>query len=156
MVVGSGASLSPTGTGTVTASSLSGPFGIPVSAVVATLESTATSTYTDLITLGPAVTATVSASGRALVTLTAELNNNQNNRLCSMAFEVSGATPTIAASDTQALRMHSSSGATVAQLSATYLVTGLTAGNNTFTSKYKNDIAGTCTFANRNIIIIPY
>ena len=40
------------------------------------------------------------------------------------------------------------------QASATYLVSGLTAGSNTFTAKYRVD-ASTGTFVNRNIIVIP-
>ena len=124
-----------------------------VSSVVATSETTTSTTYTDLTTPGPAVTATVSA-GQALVTLTAELSNTNKDKLCSMAFEVSGAT-TIAVSDAQSLRSHTSVSAAVAQTSATYLVTGLNAGSNTFTAKYKRN-SNTCTFANRNIIVIPY
>ncbi|MBI3358540.1 MAG: hypothetical protein HY037_02980 [Nitrospirae bacterium] len=44
--------------------------------------------------------------------------------------------------------------ADTAQVSATFYVTGLTAGSNTFTAKYKTS-AGTATFVNRNIVVIP-
>lgn len=154
MTVGSGASLLTAGTGTIAATSLSGPFGIPVSAVVATSETTTSTAYTDLTTLGPSVTVTVSSTGKALVTLTSSLSNTNNNRLCFAGFAVTGAT-VVPASDAQAI-LHTTSGPNSAmQLSATYLVTGLNAGSNTLTAKYRAS-ANTCGFANRNIIVIPY
>ena len=154
MVVGTGASIGATGTGTIAATSLSGPFGIPVSVVVATSETTTSTTYADLATVGPAVTGTVSSSGKALVTLTAQLSNSNNNRLCFMGFAVSGAT-TVAAADAQAILYTSSAGNANAQMSATYLVNGLVAGSNTFTAKYRAS-NNTCTFLNRNMIVTPY
>ena len=42
----------------------------------------------------------------------------------------------------------------VHQASATYFVTGLTAGSNVFTAKYDVS-AGTGTFANRTIVVVP-
>jgi len=44
-------------------------------------------------------------------------------------------------------------GTAVIQASATYFVSGLTAGSNTFTAKYRG--TNTCTFANRKIVVIP-
>jgi hypothetical protein len=74
-----------------------------------------------------------------------------------MGFAVSGAT-TLAASDAQSLVAGILGGGGAPrpdmQGSATYLVTGLTAGSNTFTAKYRVD-GSTGTFANRNIIVIP-
>jgi len=98
---------------------------------------------------------TVTASGlAALVTVTGQLSNSTNNRLCYMSFAVSGAT-TVAASDATAILYNTSVANTAAQMSATYLVTGLTSGSNTFTAKYRAS-ANTCTFVNRNIIVTPY
>ena len=76
-----------------------------------------------------------------------------------MGFAVSGAT-TVASSDTRVLLSATTKDAAV-QASATYLVTGLTAGSNTFRAEYRNDTtadltAATCTFADRSIIVIPY
>ena len=68
-----------------------------------------------------------------------------------MGFAVTVAT-TVAAVDTQALEKTNTD---PAQMSATHLVTGLTAGSNTFTAKYKSS-SSTCTFVNRNIIVTPY
>ena len=113
-----------------------------------------TGSTADLATVGPAVTVTVSSTGQTLVTITAELFNSTNNGICFMGFAVSGAT-TLAASNTQALRFQSPAANGRAQMSATYLVTGLTSGSNTFTAMYRA-VANTCTFLNRNIIVIPY
>ncbi|PYS06277.1 MAG: hypothetical protein DMG17_32635 [Acidobacteria bacterium] len=68
-----------------------------------------------------------------------------------MGFAVSGST-TVAAADEQTVM---NTGTSAIQESATYLVTGLTAGSNTFTAKYKAG-SNTCTFLNRNIIVTPH
>jgi fructose-specific phosphotransferase system IIC component len=113
-------------------------------------------TFGDLATAGPSASATITSSGKALVILTAKMSNSSNSQSI-MGFAVSGAT-TLSASDAQSLVAGILGGASSPQPdmqgSATYLVTGLTAGSNTFTAKYR--ISGnTGTFANRNIIVIP-
>ena len=154
MVVGSGATLSVTGTGAITATSLS-VFGVPISGVVATSETTTSTSYADLATVGPSATVTVSSSGqKALVTLTARLSNTNANRQCFVAFAVTGAT-IVAASDAQAVLETTPVANRPVQMSATYLVTGLTSGSNTFTAKYRAS-NNTCTFVNRNIIVTPF
>ena len=119
---------------------------------MATAQTTASTTYTDLTTAGPAVTVTIPASGKALVTLTSLIDNTNADKDNFMAFAVSGNT-TLAASDATALRWSGKNGDGM-QFSATYLVTGLTAGSNTFTAKYRTS-ANTATFTNRSIIVIP-
>ena len=91
------------------------------------------------------------------MTITAKISNSNGGggKICYMAFAVSGTT-TIAAVDAQSVTSSSGNSNDAYQLSATYLVTGLTAGNNNiFTAKYKAG-ANTCNFANRNIIVTPY
>jgi len=132
---------------------------VPSAAVVAASQSTTSGTYTNLATTGPAVTVNISSNGKALVTMTVQSSDDYNDG-CNMAFAISGNT-TVAASDTQSLDILSYSGVEV-QASATYLVTGLAAGSNTFTALYKlspqavDDGGDTCTFLNRNIIVTPY
>ena len=71
-----------------------------------------------------------------------------------MGFAISGAT-TRAASDTQAFSVRGRQpGSLAAQGSATFYVTGLTAGSTTFTAKY-DVTGGTGTFVNRTIIVVP-
>jgi len=122
----------------------------PSGATVATSEATSSTTYTDLTTSGPAVTVTVSST-KALVTVTTRLSGGNGGATCFMGFAVSGST-TVAAADTQSLDQEGSS--LISQKSAIYLVTGLTAGSNTFTAKYKG--GSSCTYANRNIIVTPH
>ena len=127
---------------------------VPTTAVVVTSQTTTSTSYTDLATAGPAVTAVVSPSGSVLIMLTAKLSNSNANRTCWMGFAVSGAT-TVAAADAQSLNFISANADASAQFTATYLITGLTAGSNTFTAKYKAS-NNACTFVNRSITITPY
>jgi hypothetical protein len=121
---------------------------------VATSQTTTSTSYTDLATAGPAVTVTIPSSGKALVTLTGSLTNNANAAQSNMGFAVSGAT-TQAASDTQALVVKSGGNQFIlVQGSATFFLSGLTPGSNTFTAKYRVS-AGTGTFVNRTIIVVP-
>jgi hypothetical protein len=124
---------------------------VPSSATVATSETTTSTSYTSLTTSGPAVTVSVSAVGTALVTLTVSISNNNDSQSCYMGFGTGDSTT---ASDTTALRWTGHHNDTL-QISATYLVTGLSAGSNTFTAYYRAG-ANTCTYANRSIIVIPY
>ena len=118
------------------------------SAVVATSQSTTSTSYTDLATSGPAVTVTTGT--KALVILSAKVNGNASGDTAFMSFAVSGAT-TISAADTIALGSNDTSSARPYQSSFATRVT-LTAGSNTFTAKYR--AATNATFANREIIVI--
>jgi hypothetical protein len=111
--------------------------------------------YTDLATSGPTVTVTVSSSGKAMVTLTAYQSVTGPDNSCFMGFAVSG-TSAVAASDTQSLQAYSESGTVQSRTSASYLVTGLNPGINTFTAKYRSSAGINCTFASRNIIVTAY
>jgi hypothetical protein len=123
-------------------------------AVVATGESRANSAYGDLTTGGPSVT--VSVNSAALVIMTSRLSSNTRG-ICSMSFEAtSSGGPNIAASDDRSLVGSDQHENYPLQASATYLVTGLSAGSYTFTAKYKSNAASvSCTFTSRNIIVIP-
>lgn len=122
-------------------------------ATVATSQTTASGTYTDLATAGPSVTLTTTT--KALVIVTAYLTGNVGAEEYFMSFAVSGAT-TIAAADTQALRIDISTANEGTQMSAVYPVT-LTAGSNTFTAKYRRGgPAGTLTASDRSLTVITY
>jgi hypothetical protein len=126
----------------------------PSGGTIATSETTTSLTYTDLTTSGPAVTVAVSAVGKALVTVTSTQSTSSSGADCFMGFAVSGAT-TASPSDSQAQQMTFAKSAVSATNSATYLVTGLATGNNTFTAKYRSGSVD-CSFANRNIMVTPY
>ena len=118
---------------------------------MATSQSSTSLTYAALATAGPAVTVTIPASGHALVTLTVKASNAIAADFSYMGFAVSGST-TLPATEAQSFVFEGKTSRT--QASATYLVTGLTAGSNTFTAEYKVN-ASTGTWANRSIIVIP-
>lgn len=115
---------------------------------VSTDESTTSATYADLSTV-QSVTINVPSSGVVFVTWSMGIYNVAAVMRCSVA--VSGNT-TVSASDNYSLRSDS---ATFTSLSSTStLITGLTAGSNTFTLKFKTG-SGTARFFERRITVIP-
>jgi len=116
-------------------------------ALVATNQSTTSSSYVDLTTPGPAITITTGT--QAVIGLVGKLANATGGNISHMGFAISGAT-TLAAADETAIDFESSAAADEVQCSLVQVVTGLTAGNNTFTAKYKAN-AGTAFFTNRQI-----
>jgi len=122
------------------------------SASVATQQSTTTTTYTDLATSGPAVTVTTGT--KALVFLRAELQNNTIGNASHMSFAVSGAS-TVSASDGKALsyRPSGTNGQQLQTAGTAIYISGLTAGSNTFTAKYRAANA-TASFQYREITVI--
>ena len=132
------------------------PGGFPASATatVATSQTTTSLSFVDLATAGPAVT--VATGTKALVTVTAFSQGGGNGQGASMGFAVSGAT-TVAAADASAFRNEPNGGGVMApaiRYSATNLITGLTAGSNVFTAKYKALSGGAAEFKNRDISVI--
>lgn len=115
------------------------------------LVGTSSTSYTDLAgSAGPAVTVTTGTS--AVVAVQAFMQSNTSFDTCYMAYAVSGAT-TIAAGD-NGLIFNSPSSGVFAQWASVALITGLTAGSNVFTAKYRAS-AGIASFANRNIAVWP-
>lgn len=103
----------------------------PKSASVATQEATSSTSYVDLTTPGPAVTVLTGTS--ALITIATSAFLTSATVPAHMSVAVSGAT-SLAAADAQSAEQSSQNGFSV---SRTYLLTGLTAGSNTFTAKYR-------------------
>ena len=143
-------------TGATGAAGTSGAIGAK-GAVVSTSVSTTSTSYTDLSnSSGPFVSVTVPASGTVLVTVTGGIASNYNGEMGYMGFAISGAS-TASASDARSLRWTGRNETETFQASATFYVTGLTAGTTNFTAKYRTESGGThnSTFSNRNIIVIP-
>jgi hypothetical protein len=123
------------------------------SATVATDQSTTSSTFADLTTAGPAVTITTGT--KALIIITAEMTVSANKGGAA-GYAVSGAT-TIAATDTTAIKMRETGGATSFnnRVSVASRLSTLTAGSNTFTMKYRTTSGGdAANFLNREILVI--
>jgi hypothetical protein len=105
--------------------------------------------------MGPEVTVAIPPSGNALVTLTAQVTKLSPEQSSAMGFEVSGMT-TMVASDKRAFIVPYFGGEPnlKGQASATYLVTGLVMGGNTFRAKYRVT-GGKGTWQDRSIIVVP-
>lgn len=116
-------------------------------AEVATSQTTVTTTYTDLATVGPAVTLTTGT--QAIITLYGWISNSAGGNSL-MGCAVSGASAINPADDSAAFTV----GSSLSDCVITYLLTGLTAGSNTFTAKYRVS-SQTGTFVNRRILVMP-
>lgn len=123
----------------------------PAAAFVATAQSTSTTSYTDLTTVGPAVTVTTGT--QAWVMLYAGEANSSAGANVWMSFAVSGAS-TVAGADNMSVGYDSPVATSTCYHGASFYVTSLTAGSNTFTAKYRVS-SGTGTFSNRRIFVIP-
>lgn len=127
----------------------------PTGSVVATFESTSSTSYTDLATGGPAVTVTIGSTGKALVAMHSAISNSISGVASYFGFAISGAT-TLAASDTTAIGFTSATAFAGIRTGTTLLVTGLAAGSTTFTAKYRQDPgAGGANFTDRRLAVTP-
>jgi hypothetical protein len=116
------------------------------SAEVLTSQTTTSTSYTDLATVGPAVTVTTGTS--AIVLITTQASPSVQGPNACMSCAVSGAT-TIAASDSFRAVGGDPYETSVA---STNKYTTLTAGSNTFTAKYRATTS-TARFQNRTLTI---
>ena len=122
------------------------------SATVATGESTTSTSY---IALTTALAVTVTTGTKALVSIGTRLANGAaTNTAAYMGFAISGAT-TVAATDQYAVGYQFFGSATNYQpvQNGTFLVTGLTAGSNTFSTRYRSN-GDSITFTNRIISVV--
>lgn len=126
-------------------------FPATTDAEVTTLESTSSTTYTDLTTAGPAVTMTPPASGKVKVHLYANLYHTGGSDTAYMAVALSGGN-TAAAANAQAI---SNAGTLPRRQGATFLFTGLAAASTTFTAKYRAGVGASAQFQDRQIIVEP-
>lgn len=129
-----------------------GPPDAPSSDSVNTEETTTTTTPTDLTTPGPAVTVTISSAGKALVLLSCSLKSGTSGSAAAMGFAVSGASTVAAAAASSAYCQVTS----YAPGHRAVLLSGLTAGSNTFTAKYWNPGGTGGYFVYRSIVVFPY
>lgn len=125
----------------------------PGSALVATLETTTSTTYTNLATSGATVNVTHTTS--ALVCHSCEMWNSTAGQFCFVGVELSSGT-TLAASDGLAIAFESSGAGDRAKFGMAQIYTGLTLGGATnFQMKYRVT-GGTGSFQDRRISVIPF
>lgn len=115
-------------------------------------ETTTSTSYTDLATVGPTVT--VETGPLALVIWGAQMSNSTADLSTRVSVGVTGVS-TIAESDVRALSFDPSSAGGIFQGSHAVFYDDLTPGSNTFTLKYRV-AGGTGTYLRRRLIVLPY
>ena len=124
----------------------------PQAALVSANESTSSSSYGDLTTVGPSVTVTCGTT--VLISIYSSLQSITASALPHMSYAISGST-TVAAADAQAVSFQSATAGQSARIGMTFLRTGMTPGSNTFTAKYRAN-GGTGGFVDRRITVVPF
>lgn len=111
-------------------------------------------TYVDLSTVGPAVTLVTGTT--AMVTISATLYTQSADR-CYAGVAVSGAS-TIAGTNNFSASLYSRDAAasdnSIASVSYTGIITGLTAGTNTFTMKFAGTSSNLMSASNRSLTVV--
>lgn len=123
----------------------------PGTSSVVTNQTTASTSYVDLTTVGPSFT--VNTGTIAIVSFSASVANNVANSAANVSVAVSGAT-TVAASDNWCLLFDGNAAGNFSRAGNTHVFSGLTVGSNTFTMKYKVG-SNTGSFQFREINVIP-
>jgi hypothetical protein len=122
----------------------------PVGTRTSNTGQTTSNTYTATLTGTPGTNGslTLSTGTTALVAIASHISASASAQSC-VSVAVSGAT-TLAASDTWDIESTSTSAYTTA--ARTFVLTGLTAGTNTFTLQYRSNV-GTCQVAHRCLTV---
>lgn len=123
------------------------------SAGVATTQTTSSTLWADLGTVGPSVTITTGTT--VIVALSALMWNNTAGSNAQMSVAVSGAS-SIAANTDNAVIAESPGANDLFQVGYVFPLTGLTAGSNTFTAKYQAGVSGTASFGRRKLVVFPF
>lgn len=125
-----------------------------LSDTVTTSETTTSTSYTDLATVGPTITTTT--GDKALLLYAAQQANNANTGASAVSWQVSGAS-TVAADDDNSLNIDQAPSVAANQdmrAADVRRLTGLNSGSNTVTLKYRSITTGTSTFRRRHLILI--
>lgn len=117
---------------------------------IVTSQSTSSTSFTDLTTVGPSVTVTTGTS--ALVWFAAQMQNSGTNAVTQCAVAISGAT-TQSPDATTDLYIDGLGAGQAIRASTVHLFTGLTPGSNTFKLQYRVG-SGTGTFYDRSIGVL--
>lgn len=120
-------------------------------AYVGANESTTSTSFTALTTAGPAVTLTTGT--KAFLILSSRMEGTSTSTRGYMSYAVSGAT-TIAANEGRAQELKVQADQFIDQHSFGILITGLTAGSNTFTAQYKSQTGAIVYFTERRLAVI--
>lgn len=121
-----------------------------LSDTVDTSETTTSTSYVDLATVGPQITATT--GDKALLLYAVQMNNSVSGSASLASWAVSGASA-VSAGDATSLNVDTAANFQDVRAADIRRVTGLTGGSNTFTLKYKVS-ANTGTFQRRHLVLI--
>jgi len=113
--------------------------------------STNTAYHTTLTGDGTAISVTLVTGTTARIDMNAVGAHSTTSKRIFLSYAVSGAT-TVAAADANAIDVNEAVGTYQMSLSRSNIITGLTAGTNTFTLNYKGQV-GTATWISRNLIV---
>ena len=125
---------------------------VPDAASIATSETTASTSFTDLATAGPTVTLTTGT--KVLIAVSCIVQNNTSGAECMVGYDISGAS-TLGPSSVRSYRATSNAAADTYAGSYVEIREGLTAGSNVLKLEYRVD-AGTGTFDERRISVVPF
>jgi hypothetical protein len=124
----------------------------PDTNLITTSQTTTSTSYVDLATVGPSVS--VATGAYAFVIATCQMENNTNDFQTYMSWAVSGAT-TRSAIDAVAVGKDGTPAGNFCRLTNFDMINNLTPGTNTFTAKYRVG-GGTGTFSERRITVFPF
>jgi len=125
----------------------------PAVQMVSTYESTASTSYVDLTTAGPAITV---SHGVVMFISVGCLCRAANVGLgTAMSFAMSGSN-TVAAADANCFYIESGNADDIFCGTWTTIATGLSSGTTTLTAKYRAVGATTATFAHRLLVAVPF
>lgn len=116
-------------------------------------QTTASTTYTDLATAGPSISATVGV--RALLIYGAEMSNNTSGFWAIAAPEAGAGSTITSASDGQAIQFKTAAVDQGVSCCQTLFLDAMTPATYTFTLKYRVT-GGTGAFTDRRIQIVPF
>lgn len=125
----------------------------PDTDTVGTSESTTSLSYVNLATTGPTVTITTGT--RALVILGCSSSNSTVGNGARMGIDLSGAT-TLAVGDSNSFMSSSGNANDAYQGSWVTIFNPINAGSNVFQAKYRASTAGSASFSNRVVSIMPF
>jgi hypothetical protein len=117
--------------------------------VVLTEQSTTSTSYTDLST---SQSVTLTTGTKAIIFLTCEAKNGTVAGRNRISVAVSGSSSIAASDDYSAIFRYPVADPT-STITGTFFLTGLTAGSNTFTMKFKSVDGTTASFQNRYLIV---
>lgn len=130
-----------------------GAMRVPTGGTVAASETTVSTGYATLATVGPTFAVTTGTS--AIISVGAGMAQSTVNGFASSSVAISGAT-TVAAGTDGVVNFRASTSNAQIQASLVYLKTGLAGGSNTFTQQYTaGGGGGTATFFGRFLVVFP-